>query len=109
MRGREKVYFVAEERKNLSDWPDLLAVERRLDALPIHNLPARLVPAAMTLSAAVRRYRGLVETTLRKHRQMDATAFMSCFELLGDLEWRLAETVGQLDREAKAYAAGEQE
>ncbi len=105
LKARERVYELADSRR-VPDWAELLAMERRLDAIPLHELPARLVAPAIAVAGTVRQYRTAVETTLDLHRQMDSQAFADFFEALGAMDWKLAELVGELDREVKNYASG---
>lgn len=73
--SRESIAAVADDRLAF-DWPEVIALERALNQVEIHRLPAELVSLSLIVAATVRQFRIKVEMALDTHRQMDAVAMI---------------------------------
>ncbi|OCS47933.1 hypothetical protein [Ralstonia pickettii] len=75
------------------EMPELLSIERALEAIPLHELPATLVSPSMILTWTVRQFRTKVEMALQLHRRMDAADFEDFFARVAEMNASLDKTV----------------
>jgi len=97
---RETVHRIADEEAHF-DFNELRTIENAVIGVPLHSLPHRLVPLTMILSSTVRQFREKVESALRFHRQMDATAFQDFFAVLGQMQASLSLTCKDIQVEVE--------
>jgi hypothetical protein len=90
--SREKVFTAAETGLPF-DIPELHQLERALDGVELHRLPAQLITPALILSANVRQFRIKVEMALQHYRQMDAAAFDDFFTTLKQMNDSMSKSV----------------
>lgn len=81
---RAAVYEIAEGRAHC-DIEEIARLDLAIMGIPVHNIPSSLVSPTMALSATVRQFREKVETVLRVHRSMDASAFGDFFRIIGEM------------------------
>jgi hypothetical protein len=81
------------------DMPALRALERSIDGIQLHELPASLVGLSLILSSTVRQFRMKVEMAFANHHKMDAGSFDDFFKTLNELNQSLELTVADFDAE----------
>lgn len=94
--SRESIGAAAEDRLAF-DWPEVIALERALNQVEIHRLPAELVSLSLILAATVRQFRIKVEMALDTHRQMDAAAMVDFQAVMQEMAESLRLTVSDLE------------
>lgn len=98
LKNREAVHHAAADGLPF-DMPGLRALERSLDGIQLHDLPASLVSLSLILSSTVRQFRTKVDMALQQHRQMDGAAFADFFNTLNEMNSSLSDTVKDFDTE----------
>lgn len=83
------------------DLPELRSLERALESVVLHQLPAALVSPSMGLAWTVRQFRTKVEMALQFHRTMDAEAFQDFFDSVSTMNSSLDQTVSEFSRTLK--------
>jgi hypothetical protein len=96
--SRESVSEAALDRLPF-DMPEVLALERALNQIEIHRLPAELVTLALTVAATFRQFHIKVEMALDTHRQMDATAFEDFFNVIAQIQESMRISVTDLENQ----------
>ncbi|VVD89570.1 hypothetical protein [Pandoraea terrigena] len=81
------------------DMPEVLALERALNKIEIHLLPAELVTLALIVAATFRQFRIKVEMALDTHSQMDAAAFDDFFNVIMQIQESMRITVTDLENQ----------
>lgn len=84
LNDRESVYRAAEGFIHC-DLGELSRIDTYLAGIPIHSVPYSLVTMTMTLGSTVHQFKEKVATTLRLHRQMDASMFDDFFRSTGEM------------------------
>jgi phage-related tail protein len=74
----------------------LSGLERSLNAIEVHKLPATLVRFGLILPASITQLRMKVEMTLKHHQQMDADAFDDFFQTLDEMTDSLQKSIVEL-------------
>lgn len=100
-QSREAVHRIADNETHF-DFNELRTIESAVIGIPLHSLPHRLVPLTMILSSTVRQFREKVESVLRFHRQMDATAFQDFFSVLEEMQESLSLTCKDIQLEVES-------
>jgi hypothetical protein len=98
--NRQDVHDVAEGHKHL-DLSELGALERSLESIDLHSLPASLISLSLVLRSTVRQFREMVIGAMQIHRQMDADAFKKFFDIMGQMNTSLEKTINDFDEELK--------
>lgn len=98
---REAVEVAADDGLPF-DLPELRSLERSLESVALHELPATLVSPSMMLSWSVRQFRAKVEMALQFHRTMDAAAFDDFFQTTAQMTSSLEQTVNDFSERLAA-------
>lgn len=98
LNSREAVFDAAKDGLPF-DMPSLRALERSLDSIELHALPASLIDRSMILSATVRQFRAKVEMALQWYNLMDAAAYDDFFKTLDEMNSSLKRTAEDFDAE----------
>jgi hypothetical protein len=95
--SRERLYDVAESAMP-AEWSELQALERWIEAVPIHDLPPSLVHPTMQLNTVVRQFIGIVRFAINEHRKMDAASFETFIRNVGVITGELNSASTQFDK-----------
>ncbi|WP_175017010.1 hypothetical protein [Burkholderia aenigmatica] len=101
--SREAIYSAALDRLPF-DLPEVFALERALNKIDIHLLPAELVSLALIVAATFRQFHIKVEMALDTHRKMDAAAFDDFFEVMKQIQASMQKTVDDLEAQLEKIA-----
>lgn len=99
--SRESIAAAADDRLAF-DWPEVIALERALNQVEIHRLPAELVSLSLIVAATVRQFRIKVEMALDSHRQMNAAALVDFQAVMQEMAESLRLTVCELESHLSA-------
>lgn len=81
--------------------PEVASLERSLDNIQLHTIPASLVTPFMFLSAIVRQFKIKMEDVLLHHRQMDEADFSDFFKSLDEMKVSIDKTANDFETEIK--------
>ena len=95
--SREAIYNAAPDRLPF-DLPEVVALERALNKIEVHTLPAELVSLALIVAATFRQFHIKVAMVLDTHRQMDAAAFEDFFCATREMQESMRLTVADLEK-----------
>jgi hypothetical protein len=97
---RETCHFIADGTNHF-DFNELQVVEHAVSAIPLHNLPHRLISLTMMVSSTVRQFRENVQYMLHHYTKMDGAAFQKFFDTLEELRVSLEQTCKDIQGEVK--------
>ncbi|WP_175658216.1 hypothetical protein [Burkholderia vietnamiensis] len=103
LNSREAIYNAAPDRLPF-DLPEVVALERALNKIEIHTLPAELVSLALIVAATFRQFHIKVEMVLDTHRQMDAAAFDDFVDVMKQMQESMRLTVSDLEAQLATVA-----
>lgn len=99
--NREALHLAAEDRLPF-DMPEVYSVEKALNNIELHLLPANLVAPALIVAATFLRFRIKLDMVFDTHRQLDGPHFTDFFETMENMQKSMFLTVADLEKQVAA-------
>ena len=97
--SREKIHFAAQDNRLPFDMPMVYTMERQLDRIALHDLPANLIAPALLIAETFRQVKIKLEIVFDTHRKMDAAMFEDFFATVKSMEESMSATIADLENQ----------